>query len=406
MPDADHIVPGVDGTPIPITHASANVAFQTAINGLPASGGDLYVLPGTQPYLFQESVKLNSTVGNRDNVTIHFSSGAILDFHPTPSTHPTELFLIQKRNFRCIGARVEHTAVGQSVVSGRSCFHVMDEDDAARTSDDAAFEDCRFRIQQGAADVLGFTCIRATGETASNPRRGLIVARTAFVMKQGTRQSNAWSGFDPFGICAIRGFRSASAIVTSSRFVGEPGGSHDFGNCGPMIYLDDSGENALSSNIFRKLDLLTSTAPDPIDPPVLIRMRGQEQEGHHTLVSANNVEDVNAYWILELDDISYDVVVANRFGRYGSICQAIIRTGSRKLPMFNPGGDTLVLAGNAFRDVPGGLAVMVQLSNVNNVTIAGSTFSDLNPGKQPIIVDSATCANVHLAPDQARSYLP
>src|SRR5688572_26290428 len=98
--------PTVPGTPgyVEISMdplVGANVAFQEAIDSLPANGGVLYVMPGTADYVFKATVNVN-----KPNVTIDFVGGSTLTFASGSFPTTPDMFLVTQRGFRCSGARV------------------------------------------------------------------------------------------------------------------------------------------------------------------------------------------------------------------------------------------------------------------------------------------------------------
>lgn len=399
MVDTDVIFVGPDSQPFPITPASAHVAFRQALDylaGLSTDGGDLYVSPGTNKYMFGQKVIVGNGAPDLgvDNLTIHFSKGAILDFAGSTAD---ALFEVRRRGFRCVGAHVQHQS---SDVTDRSCF-LINDNGVAGASDDASFVDCTFDMEQAGNTIKAFSCIRAIGAgSEANLRRGLNISRCSFLFRPGVRQRFSWSGLDPYGICAVRGRDSAEFTVTGCQFRAHHSAAGAHGMCGPAIYWDQCDESVLSSCVFSSLDLNPGPGQHPEDNLLpVIRLRTQDKEGHHSILSSNVLRSIEAQNWVDLLDPQFDTIHGNVFGRPGASARRIV--SARHIPGAVDAANTLVIAGNAFSDDPGSSSVMVRLSSVRNVVVDGNVFGDLQPGKNAVSVE-ADCSNVEVSPNQAR----
>ena len=399
MVDTNAILVGPEGTPFTITPGSAHTAFRQALDhlaGLSTNGGDLYVLPGTSKYVFGQKVVVGTGAPDLgvDNLTIHFSKGAILDFDPNASLDA--LFEVRRRGFRCIGAHVQHQSGN---VTDRSCF-LINDNGVAGASNDASFIDCTFDMEQAGNQIRAFSCIRAVGTgTAALLRRGLDVNRCVFLFRPGVRQRFGWPTLDPYGICAVRGRDSAEFTITGCQFRAHPFAGGGVGMCGPAIYLDQCDESVVSSCVFSSLDLKPVPGPQPASLLTLIRLRTQVSEAHHSILSANVFRAIEAETWIDLLDPQFEAVTGNVFGRPGSTAKWIVAAHPANPPSSN--ANTLVLVGNAFSDDPASPAEMVRLESIANVVAEGNVLSDLSPGKRGFVVE-ADCSNVEVSPNQAR----
>lgn len=390
MPDHDAVVVGVAGHVENITSSvPINEALTNAMGFLPAEGGDLYVLPGStaSPYLFGSMVLID-----RPNVTLRFSRGARLDF--LQSTTFEALIKVIARGFRCVGPHVQRTV--EDTDSGRSCF-LVDDGMTSESSNDAAFEGGVFDMKQSSPNIVGFSCIRARGASATTPRCGLTVCGSTFFIRLGTKQAQAWSGADPGGVCGIRASNSAETIVATNRFNGEfvGGPPRQSGRCGPLVYLVDSPHAILHANTCRYLDLITVMGDS-----ALVRLTNAAAEGHQSLLVASMLEGVSATHILEFLDLRDVIVAAGNFGRLAAGTLVGIRAASKP---GGSGGDTLVVYGINCHNVGGATGHMIEVESTRNVAISPVALTLIGDRQVPIAIADGSCANIVVDPNQARS---
>ncbi len=382
---------GIGGDVIDIaTPSAASAKFQEALNQLPAMGGELYVFP-PDPAGTKYQIDATLTVP-RNNVLLRFAPGAILDF--SSSTPPTTMFDITVANFRCVGARIQHT-VGSLTASGRTIFHVRDNG-AVGQSNDARFEGCTFDLQQGVSNIDGFSCIRATSnENPDDHRKGLFVSGCTFLLRPGTQQAFPWStAGEPQGVCAIRTRKSGCSFIVGNHFRGSD--LVAFGDCGPMIYMLDSPESVISCNSFRQLRLPATSGTMDVERSVLLRLNRSTQEGHHTLISSNLYESIRADYVVSLDDTHYNGFTGNDIGDVRDSAFAALRATR----------DPLVIVGNGFHDVEAAPSAqpgaVLELEFAAEAVLAGNTMTDATPGA-PLLLDAAA-SNLHSTGAQARVF--
>lgn len=314
---------------IPITPATAHVAFQQALQELPASGGTLFVQPGSAPYVFGETV-----VVSRPDVVLRFASGprdtGETSFLTFPAGGgPKELFKVVAPRFRCHDAYVKYAATNDQGTGtsddDRSVFLVTDE---LGNADDAAFLDGTFDVQQAtpgdSPSILNFSCIRADGVSEATPIRGLRVGGATFVVREGTRQSQAWSHVGPLGICGVRARNTAEVRVTRSVCRGIQDSRR--GNGGPFVFLDNCPASVLSDLVVRAINTGVEEADQPAGTIVRIATHGLE-EGHRTVIARISFEVVNARYMIELLDGRHDAVAFGNFGRLIPACEAGVHFG-------------------------------------------------------------------------------
>lgn len=383
-----------------ITPATADVAFQSALDALSDQGGTLYVLPmgpSTTAYTFSAQVTVT-----KPNVAIEFLGGSVLAF-PTSGTAPANLFLVTAGGFRCQGARVVHAIQDANNLADRSCFRVE--------ADDATFLDCSFDLTQGVSQdtvvIQSFSCIRAHSDPPPNEdpiRRNLKVSRCTFVFQPGTTQDEPWidpmqTGVitQPRGVCCIRATRLRGCALTENHF--RSGSTTQKGDCGPVIYLLAVEECSLSSNTIRGLKTPAGgTAPDL---GTLVRLRSSATlEGHHTVVSCNVAVDIDSSHVFVLDGergVNYDYLTGNVIDQIQPSCRSVI---------YGEGGAVLGVVGNTITRVgpASGAEGAIHLDSVHDVTIASNVFAGLPATLRPIQLEA--CANVQVSPYQARAETP
>jgi hypothetical protein len=387
--NSNAVLAGVGAQFVPI-HANQpiDVALVTAMNILPAEGGDLYVLPSATatPYLFRDLALID-----KPRVTINFAPGASIDF--APQNNSEALIRVVAPDFRCIGARVQRTVVDAD--SERSCFLV--EDLTPGSSSTAVFDSCWFDMKQAEADIVGFSCIRARGSPGAAPRRGLTVDGSTFYLRLGVQQSQAWSTSDPLephGICAIRASNSAECILTNNRFNGElkSGRPPEAARCGPLICLLDSPQSIVQGNAFRFLSAIALSGQS-----ALVRLTSSTAEGLQAVLMGNMLEGVAATSIFEFLPARDVVVSGSNFGRLTAGTHSGIRAAA------SPGGiagDTLVLHGNDYHNIGGSDGHMIDVESTRNVSITNGALGLLD-APLPIAI-APTCSNVWIDPYQAR----
>lgn len=378
---------------IEVDPPNAHIGIGRALNDLPDGGGVLYVMPGSAPYRFGQALSVT-----KPNVTIRFAGGAVLGF--PPSGGPKQLFHIRAPRFKCYQAHVVHVAENdEGADDGRSCFLV--ESGAEHDSDDALFVDPIFEMTQVDDAILGFSCIRAEGHDPEVPRRGLRVSGANFLIHEGVHQMKAWEdtseGPVPYGICAIRCRNSAETIVADTIFRGT---SEQLprGTAGPMILLDNCPASVLSDLVFRLLNLTT----DASTPSTLVRITTHGgHEGHQTVLARLFCEPIRARFVLELLDVSSDVVAFTNHGRQEPNVEAAIRVDGER-------GRGLVLLGSNFHNVhgPQQMGRLIDLQRISDAVIAGNVFLPFQPEVVPIHVEPDQCANVHIARAQSMALKP
>lgn len=387
-----------DPTPIPIQPEAAHKAFRRALASLPAAGGfELFVSAGSAPYEFAKEVLVD-----RPGVRLEFSPGAELRFSDAGSQ--ANLFRCTAPGWTVRGARVTHTARADGVApQQRSVFRVEDAS-ATQPSDDARFVDCHFTLSQETPDLVGFSCIRAVGLDAGRPRRGLDVRATTFEFSGvGVRQSVAWQGEEPLGLCAIRASNSRECLLTRNLFRGEltsvaPGGSLAASRTGTLVYLSNTPDSIVSDCTFNVLDLI---AQGGTSAGSVIRIRGLDGEpGHHTVLTNNVFEAIGARHVIELCGPVADVVANCSFGRVfdteAPLAALPVAGGPR-----GGRGDTLVISGNDFHNIQP--EHQIRLQEVADVSIDGNAFNLVQLDHKPLQVVQGSCANVHVGSSQVRT---
>lgn len=390
--DRDAVVVGVAGSVFPVNAAQPiHAALNAAINALPSGGGDIHVLPSASPYGFTSTVDITKA-----DVTIHFAPGAILGFGASLQA----LVRVRARGFQCVGAHVVHQV--QDSDSNHSCFLV--EDSVPGDSNDAAFVACRFDMKQLEAAILGFSCIRAKGSSATEPRRGLLVDGATFFMRVGVPQTLAWQGpsfVEPYGICGIRAENSAECILTTNRFDGELQSEDVGGNCGPMVYLSDSPDSVFDGNLCRNLFLVpASIGTTPDKTSTLIRLTNQSVEGHQSILARSVVENVGSTYIFEFLDLHQVIVASSNFGRLVRGTMVGIRAASKFTTGI--GGNGLTLYANNYHNIGGFQGHLIQVDSTRDVTISNGVLSLLKLAQLPIRIGPGPCTNVVIEPGQPR----
>ncbi len=379
---------------VPIVPGQADGAFAEALASLPALGGTLHVLPGSQPYVFQ-----NTVLVDKPNVSMRFAAGPALaasSYLTFPATGgPLQLFKLRSHRFRCVGAYVKYSATSTSTDSGRSFFLVTDELGGA---DDAAFLGCTFAVKQDtpsqAPDITNFSCIRSEGLSDSAPRRGLRVSESSFLIDPGTAQSTSWSGADPLGICGVRATNTAEVLVTKTGFLGTNDVPPPRGAGGPMILLDNCPASILCDLVFV---LISSIAGVGGEHGSLVRVTTHgTAEGHRTMLCRFLSENNDARYMVELIDARSDVLAFANFGRLLGHCEAGVVVHGAK-------SDGLVVAALNLHHVSAAPALsrLLDLQAIRNATVSGVTLKPFTSSQIPLRILNGTCLNVQVEADQA-----
>ncbi len=395
FPLTNAILIGLEADPIPggdmwvkITDPmNAHEKFNEAIDALPDQGGTLYVSPmanGTAEYRIAGQVDVD-----KPNVTIEFLGGSELTF-PASGSSPQNMFLVTGSGFRCHGARVRHAITNSNNAKDRSFFRVE--------ADNAEFLDCYFDIKQDVSSssvvIESFSCIRLFVDlTQSNPRKNLRVGRCTFVLQPGTGQDLPWIQppgelSEPRGVCCIRATGLLGGILTENHF--RSGSNTVKGDCGPILYLLDVEQCTVSTNTARGLRTPGGgTAPDR---GTLVRIRGDLREGHHTVVSCNVYEDLEASHVVVLDKVRFDYVTGNIFDLIGPGCFSVIHARN---------GEVLGIVANAVTRPAAAVAPegAIYLENVREVTLSGNALAGIPSAMKPIAIVGG--GNVQVSPYQA-----
>lgn len=370
---------------IQVTPTQANVAVQQAVSDLPPNGGVLYVMPGSATYEFQDTVLVN-----KPNVVIYFTSGAVLAFS-SMGVHKQLIKIVSPR-FRCHEARVVYQVQNANGVDNdRSCFLVNEEN---QNCDDASFIDPTFDIKQANAagpDILNFSCIRATGQDAALPRRGLRVSGGTFIIQQGEKQTKAIDPTNPtklFGVCAIRGLNSAETLVTNAVL---RGAVETRGQSGTLVVLDNCPASVLVDVICRALDLIPSTAGEVGGSVFRITTNGSN-DGHRTVLARISFEVVRARYMIELINTRSDIVAYMNHGRTGDSEASLVADGTR--------GTALAALAMNFHNVDGlgtplGTNYMIDLKRISNAVISGHVFLP-KPNQFALRVAQGQCSGVYI----------
>lgn len=343
IPRKDAILVGLEGSAVPpnpnpwvaVTPATAHVAFQLALADLPATGGTLFVQPGSAPYVFGEAVNVD-----KPNVILRFAAGPRVGTETSYLTFPNsggpkELFRVRAPRFRCHDGYVLYSADNDGGLGtsddDRSCFLVTDE---LGNADDAAFLDCTFDMEQAAPlatspNLSNFSCIRSSGRTDTNLIQGLRVSGTTFRIRPGTSQTQAWAHARPLGICCIRARNTAEVRVTKTMFLGTQDSPR--GNGGPFVFLDNCPASILSDLVVRAIQTNCVQADPPGDyvpAGSIIRITTHGlQEGHRTVLARLAFEVVNARYMVELLEGRHDVIAFANWGRLLPECEAVLYLG-------------------------------------------------------------------------------
>lgn len=403
LPLKKAILVGLEATPsggppwIDITDTDAvNTAFVDALTSLPPQGGTLYVMPSDgSPYRFASTVTVS-----KPNVSIEFLGGSEIAF-ATGSSGPQTAFLVTAPNFKCRGARGVFEVTSANNTPGRSFFRIE--------ADEAELTDCTFELKQNVPSdttLDSFACIRLFTDPLSGLiRQNLKVARCSFIVQPGIQQAFGWTPVVgepsiPRGICGIVANRLRGCILTENAF--RSASSTLRGDSGPVIYLLDVEECTISSSTFRGLRIPNSKPPsgDTRDRGSLIRLTGFTIEGHHTVFSANVIDDVDTGHVMMLDNVRYDFISANVIDRVGPNCFTVVRATA---------GNVLGITGNSITRISGPVAGMTDAEGVfhfeamDQVLLAGNVLSDITTGRTLIDIPPGTSANVVVSPAQSRS---
>lgn len=385
---------------------SADAAFRDALLSLPDQGGTLFVMPSEDgsPYRFSAEVPVN-----KPNVTIEFLGGSELAF-PALASGPQNAFRVTAPNFRCRGARATFVITTANNTTERSFFRVE--------ADESEFADCVFDIKQdvtSSTPIDRFVCIRLESDPiAPDPiRRNFKVTRCTFIIQPGIAQAFSWIP-DPFnakvptprGICGIMANRLNGCILSENSF--RSGSPSVKGDCGPAIYLTNVEGCTISSSTFRGLRIPTGVPPDgtSADRGSLIRLYGSlgpgNGEGHHTVISANAVNDLDTAHVIALDFVRYDYVSANLIDLVGPNCYSVVRGRL---------GFVLGIVGNSISRLTGPMSDAqaegaIRLESMGEVLLAGNVLTDIATGRMLIDIVNDTSWNTVVSPSQVRRNTP
>lgn len=245
------------GLRIEIDPANAAPAFNAARDALPASGGDIWVSPGTADYTFASQVDWGTKP-----VGIDWSPGARAKY----SAGVPGLMLFRQP------CRVKGLICRQDVVASPSAQSILQVTDqaAANVATDCEFVGCRFELLPTANAIRDMVCIRADGFSDSNASGRIFLDRCAMVLRTGgTQQAWSWVGEEtsgvgtneltgiPYGLglCAITNFRQA--IVRQASIRGQAqGGAGQY--AGVLVRLDDCLYSAVAGMTVSDLSLLSA----------------------------------------------------------------------------------------------------------------------------------------------------
>lgn len=390
----DTIFVGLGGSGfVPIQPAAADLAFVEALAALPASGGVLYVTPGTNPYVFQSAV-----VVSKPDVRIEFMGGPS-STGATPTSYlafpssggPKQLFRIEARGFRCRGASVVHVASNVSGADdGRSCF-------LAQAVDDVRFEACRFDLKQDSGGIVGFTALRADGASRAVPAAGFRVSDCSFVIRTGTELNAPSGALDPRGIVCIRATNVLQAQILDCLVRGvSPVPARDT-HCGSVVYLDNCPGSILTDVSIRFIDLGSALASKAADSAVRITTHAGA-EGHRSVLARVLFEDVGTRSAIELTDARSDVIAYANFGRIIFVSESAIEangSASRAVAVHGVNFHNVSASGLV---PPPATNHMVDLRAARDVTIAGNVFSPFDDKQRFLRTLPGQCSGVAVDP--------
>lgn len=405
----DAILVGLEAAPsggppwIVITDTdAADDAFRDALTSLPDQGGTLYVMPSEDgsPYRFAAEV-----VVSKPNVTIEFLGGSELAFLPLAAGQQNA-FRVTAPNFKCRGARAVFEITAANNTAQRSFFRIE--------ADEAEFLDCVFDLKQdvpSGTPIDRFVCIRLETASLAPTRRNLKVTRCTFLIQPGTPQEFGWTPVagepaNPRGICGIMANRLNGCVLTENSF--RSGSQTAKGDCGPAIYLTNVEGCTISASTFRGLRIPTGIPPGgtSADRGSLIRLVGsigtEAGEGHHTVISANAIDDLDSGHVIALDVALYDYVSANLIDRVGPNCYSVVRGG---------GGSVLGIVGNSISRLTGPTSGAeaegaIRLESIGEVLLAGNVLTDIATGTELIDIVNDTSTNTVVSPSQVRRNTP
>lgn len=406
----DAILVGLEAAPsggppwIVITDTEeADDAFRDALNSLPDQGGTLYVMPSKDgsPYRFLAEVLVD-----RPNVTIEFLGGSELAFLPL-AAGLQNAFRVTAPNFKCRGARAVFEINAANNTAQRSFFRIE--------ADEAEFLDCVFDLKQAVPSgtpIDRFVCIRLASNPQSDPiRRNLKVTRCTFIIQPGTPQEFCWTPVtgqppNPRGICGIMANRLNGCVLTENSF--RSGSQTAKGDCGPAIYLTNVEGCTISASTFRGLRIPTGIPPGgtSADRGSLIRLVGSvgtgAGEGHHTVISANAIDDLDSGHVIALDDVRYDYVSANLIDRVGPNCYSAVRGRE---------GRVLGIVGNSISRLTGPTSGpeaegAIRLDSIDEALLAGNVLTDIATGTKLIDIVNDSSTNTVVSPSQVRRNTP
>lgn len=351
--------------------------------------------------------------GSGSFVTIEFLGGSEITF-PAGGSGPQSAFKVTAPNFKCRGARAVFEITAGSNMANRTFVRIE--------ADETECADCVFDVKQSVASstpIDRFACIRVVSDPdLFEPiRRNFKVTRCTFIIQPGTPQEFCWIPVlnqppTPRGICGIFANRVNGCILTENSF--RSGSQTAKGECGPAIYLTNVEECTISASTFRGLRIPTGipTTIPPIPPSTsadrgsLIRIYGGvgagAGEGHHTVISANAVDDLDTGHVIALDLALFDFVSANLIDRVGPNCYSAVRARS---------GSVLGIVGNSISRITGptsgaGAEGVIRLDTMGEVLIAGNVLTDIATGTKLIDIQSDTSRNTVVSPTQARLNTP
>lgn len=380
-----------------IQPASAHLAFETALAALPASGGVLYVMPGTAPYVFQ-----NAVVVSKPGVRIEFTSGPG-GGSPAPDSYlafpssggPKELFRIEAPRFTCRAAYVRHVASNPGGADdGRSCFLVQPS--PTQAPHDARFDRCTFDLVQDSASLIDFSAIRAVGASDRDRLAGLRVTDCSIVIGSGTASSAPTGSGSPRGIVGVRVEHVAQALVDGLMVRGEPMGAIRDTHCGSVLLLDDCPGSVLGDFSIRLVDL-RSAASNVAD--AAIRLRAQPPvEAERAVVSRFVLEDIGCRTGVEVAH-SRSVVVSNaNFGRLLNASESAIEvSGSTSRDVAIHGMNFHNVSAGGLSAPPAPSNDMIVLASARNVSVSGIVFFPFDGLQGLLRTAPGQCVNIAIA---------
>lgn len=161
-----------------------------------------------------------------------------------------------------------------------------------------------------------------------------------------------------------------------------------YGHLASFAQLTNSDMSLVNNNT--AFGLYCQAAADGEGTAFMHFLAASDMEGHHSQFSNNQLEQVNAKYVVHAEDGQWIAVRGNMFGRIAGKCQAVV---------FMDGGNDCDVTGNNFHNVSGGAhgsvttsGNAIYYSGVSGGLIDGNSFSLINKNKRPIQL--ASCNNV------------